>query len=53
MEYFCTNVFNLCVKISQYFRTDNISLESTIRWLSDDAVNFEVDITVREKYAKM
>jgi len=30
----------------QYFLTDNVSLESTVHWLSENTVNFEVDDAV-------
>ena len=32
------NVFDLCVKSREYFHT-----ESTVHWLSEDIVKFEVD----------
>jgi len=31
---------------------DNTALESMVHWLSKDVVKFEVDVGVREKYAK-
>jgi len=39
-------VFNLCMKIFLYFRTQNISLESAVHWLSEDAFKYKVDVGV-------
>jgi len=47
------NVFDSCVKNSQYFRTDNIALETFVCWLSEDVVSFEINVWVYEKFAKM
>jgi len=33
---FNRNIFNLCVKIWEYFCSGNISLEMSLSWLSDD-----------------
>jgi len=33
--------------------TDNILLESTVHWLSENTVKFEVDVEIHEKFAKM
>jgi len=33
--FFNRNVFDSCVKNRQYFRMDNVSLESTFHWLSE------------------
>jgi len=45
--------FDSCVESSQYFRTDNISLETSVRWLSKDVVSFKIEVWVYEKFAKM
>ena len=43
---FCNrNVFDSCMK-SWYFRTDNISLESTFHHLCEDVLKFDVDARV-------
>jgi len=47
------NVFDSCVKNEQYFRIDNISLESTFHWLSADIVRFKMEVRVEEKCTKM
>jgi len=49
----CVSVFDSCVKNCQYFRTDNISLETSVHWLSGDVVSFEIEVGVHEKFAKM
>jgi len=41
---FNRNVFDSCMKTLQYFRMNNISLESTFHWLSKDTVKFKVDV---------
>jgi len=46
------NVFDLCVKSLKYMRTDNMSLESTVHWLSEDIGKFEVSDGVYEKIEK-
>jgi len=44
------NVFDSCVKSLKYFRTDNISLETSFYyWLSDDIVRFKIEEGVEEK----
>jgi len=47
------NIFDSYVKSWEYFGTDNITLESAFRWLSEDVLKFEVYVGVHEKYAKM
>ena len=37
----------------KYFHMHNISLESTFHWLSKDTVEFEVNVGVCEKFAKV
>jgi len=32
---------------------DNISLETSVHWLSEDVVSFETEVGVYEKFAKM
>jgi len=44
------NVFDSCVKSWEYFRMDNISLESLSHWLSDD--RFKIEVGVLEKCTK-
>jgi len=41
-------VENISIRI-----TDNISSESTFRWLSDDIVRFKIEVGVSEKCTKM
>jgi len=41
------------VKTSEYFRTDNISLETSFHWLSEDIVRFKIEVGVEEKCTKM
>jgi len=38
------NVFDLCVKSWQYFRTDKILLKTPFYWLSDDTVRFKIEV---------
>jgi len=38
---------------AEYFRMDNISLESTFHRLSDDVVRFKIEVGVEEKCTKM
>jgi len=46
-------VFDSCVKSWEYFRTDNISLETSLYWLSEDIVRFKIELGVEEKCTKM
>jgi len=41
------------MKSSEYFRTENISLEYMFHWLSDDIVRFTIEVGVEEKCTKM
>ena len=50
---FSRNVFDSCVKSSQYFHTDNISLETSVHWPSEGIARFEIDVGVYEKFANM
>jgi len=43
------NVFDSCMKSSQYFRMDYISLEMSVHWLSEDVVNFGIEVAVNKK----
>ena len=38
------------VKISEYFGMDNISLETTVRWILEEIVRFEVDAEVCKNF---
>jgi len=49
MDWMLRNIFDSCVK---NFRTDNISLETSFYWLSDDVVRFEIEVGVEEKCTK-
>jgi len=44
---FCIK-FDSCVKSWEYFRTRNISLESTFHWLSKKVLKLEADVGVYE-----
>jgi len=44
----CIFVFDSYVRNRQYFRTDNISLEASIHWLSENVVNFEIELGLQE-----
>ena len=46
------NVFDSCVKSWEYFRTDNISLETSFYWLSDDIVRFKIEVELRSNVEK-
>ena len=37
------------MKSSEYFSSDNISLETSLSWLSDDMVRFKIEMGVKEK----
>jgi len=50
---FNTNVSNSCVKSWLYFRTDNISSETFVHWLSEETVRFDIEVGVYDKFAKM
>ena len=41
------------MKSWEYFRSDNISLETTLSWLSDDIVGFKIEMGVVKKCTKM
>jgi len=41
------------VKSLEYFRMDNISLETLLYWLSEDMVRFKIKVGVEEKCTKM
>jgi len=46
-------LFDSCVKSWEYFRTDNILLETSFYWLSDDVARFKIEVGVEEKCTKM
>jgi len=50
---FNRNIFDSCVKSWEYFRSANISLETSFSWLSGDIVRFKMDMGVVEKCTKM
>jgi len=50
---FNRNIFVSCVKSWEYFRSDNISLETSLSWLSGDIVRFKIEMGVEEKCTKM
>jgi len=47
------NVFDSCVKSQQYFHIVSISLETSVHWLSEEVVRFEIEDGVYEKFAKL
>jgi len=49
---FARNVFDSCVKRLEYFRTDNMLLETSFYWLSEDIVRFKIEVGVEEKCKK-
>jgi len=40
------------VKSTHYFRTDNISLETSVRWLSEDVVSLRSKLKFRKNLPK-
>ena len=50
---FNRNIFDSCVKSWEFFRSDNISLETSFSWLFDDIVRFKIDMGVVKKCTKM
>jgi len=46
------NIFDSCVKSWEYFRTDNILLETSLSWLSDDIVRFKIEMGLRRNVQK-
>jgi len=38
------NVLDSCVKSLQYFHTDNVSLKTSLHWLSGDLVRFKIEV---------
>jgi len=50
---FNRNIFDSCVKSWECFRSDNISLETSLSWLSDNIVRFKIEMGVEEKCTKM
>jgi len=49
---FNRNTFNSCVKSWEYFRSDNISLETSLSWLYDDIVRFKMEMGLRRNVQK-
>jgi len=41
------------MKIREYFHTDDILLETSLYWLSEDIVRFKIEVGVEEKCTKM
>ena len=39
-------------KLRIYFRSDNISLETSLYWVSEDVVRFKIEVRVVEKCTK-
>jgi len=50
---FSRNVFDSCVKSWENFHSDNILLETSFSWLSDDIVRFKIQMGVVKKCTKM
>ena len=50
---FNRNIFDSCVKSWEYFCSDNISLETSFSWLSDDVFRFKIEMGVVKKCTKM
>jgi len=50
---FNRNIFDSCVNSWEYFHSDNISMETSLSWLSDDIVRFKIKMGVEEKCTKM
>ena len=46
-------VFDSCVKSWEYFRTDNMSLKTSLYWLSEYIVRLKIEVGVEEKCTKM
>jgi len=47
------NVLDSYVKSGQYFCTNNISLETSVHWPSEETGRLEIEVEVYEQFVKM